>query len=654
MSWRNDNSTQVAPSPTYRLVPPSDESSREWNLSQLASRRSSSQSDRGRGQVTTVQQWDVETGRDGETQYERLSEVSPNRPRPWRILCLDGGGVKGLAELLILKRLLRVIQNKTGSPSQKLPLPYEYFDIICGTSTGGLIALLIGRLRLSIDDAIKHFMMLAAGIFPGMKPNERKWSSRLEKVIKFGKNATGKPQFDGKNMERVLQRFLEKDLKLDPGIALLEDSACKTFVCATRNQTASKILFRSYRTTHGTPAEYDVSVWEAARATSAAPLIFEPFHIERHLLTVVDGALRLNNPIHEAISEADRIDESRGFGCVVSIGTGVMDIQSIPRSNVKMHQIAKTCVEISLNCEEVAQEFASSYEELTAVRASEVAFRVGQEEQTSRDVFYVKADTNEHAGRDLDRIAEILNPEAVIPTKLAAKMDVVEELLQDPALDPCTVIFDATGRKAREPIIPAPNFPVSPQKRLVVVDTLSKTEFPPAFHGGINVSFTKHFIYPLGTSPPLRKHRRLGYGVYGTVYLVTLQRDVDTEKATGERFALKVVRILDVSSKEGRSMETHLHLEVEIPKQMRHPHIAEVILSYEERVGFGLDFGYLMRPVAQCTMRNLVDVISGGKPPQIKPRWFACIASAVSYVHSKELIHGDIKPSNILIKDGEF
>lgn len=291
--------------------------------------------------------------------------------------------------------------------------------------------------------------------------------------------------------------------------------------------------------------------------------------------------------------------------------------------------------------------------ELTAVRASEVAFRVGQEEQTSRDVFYVKADTNEHAGRDLDRIAEILNPEAVIPTKLAAKMDVVEELLQDPALDPCTVIFDATGRKAREPIIPAPNFPVSPQKRLVVVDTLSKTEFPPAFHGGINVSFTKHFIYPLGTSPPLRKHRRLGYGVYGTVYLVTLQRDVDTVKATGERFALKVGRILDVSSKEGRSMETHLHLEVEIPKQMRHPHIAEVILSYEERVGFGLDFGYLMRPVAQCTMRNLVDVISGGKPPQIKPRWFACIASAVSYVHSKELIHGDIKPSNILIKDGE-
>jgi hypothetical protein len=72
-------------------------------------------------------------------------------------------------------------------------------------------------------------MMLAAGIFPGMKPNERKWSSRLEKVIKFGKNATGKPQFDGKNMERVLQRFLEKDLKLDPGIALLEDSACKTY-----------------------------------------------------------------------------------------------------------------------------------------------------------------------------------------------------------------------------------------------------------------------------------------------------------------------------------------------------------------------------------------------------------------------------------------
>jgi len=115
---------------------------------------------------------------------------------------------------------------------------------------------------------------------------------------------------------------------------------------------------------------YELKVWEAARATSAAPLIFEPFHVERHGITVVDGALRLNNPIYEAMSEAKRIDRNRNFGCVVSIGTGVMDIHGIDESNVLLHQIAQTCAEISINCENVAQDFAGSDEGIDLHKSS--------------------------------------------------------------------------------------------------------------------------------------------------------------------------------------------------------------------------------------------------------------------------------------------
>jgi len=71
---------------------------------------------------------------------------------PLRILTLDGGGVRGLSEVLILKYLmarLKYIQEKTlNIKVDQLPEPWKYFDLICGTSTGGLLAIMLGRLRM--------------------------------------------------------------------------------------------------------------------------------------------------------------------------------------------------------------------------------------------------------------------------------------------------------------------------------------------------------------------------------------------------------------------------------------------------------------------------------------------------------------------------
>jgi patatin-like phospholipase/acyl hydrolase len=47
----------------------------------------------------------------------------------------DGGGIRGLSELIILKEIMQRIQHQEGR--EKMPLPSEYFDLICGTSTGG-------------------------------------------------------------------------------------------------------------------------------------------------------------------------------------------------------------------------------------------------------------------------------------------------------------------------------------------------------------------------------------------------------------------------------------------------------------------------------------------------------------------------------------
>lgn len=75
---------------------------------------------------------------------------------------------------------------------------------------------------------------------------------------------------------------------------------------------------------------------------------------------MADGALHLNNPINEIISETSRIDEDRKTGCLVSIGTAVTDIESLGKKNVKLFGIAKACADISINCTNVAQDFGMS------------------------------------------------------------------------------------------------------------------------------------------------------------------------------------------------------------------------------------------------------------------------------------------------------
>ena len=81
--------------------------------------------------------------------------------RPLRILSLDGGGYRGLASLEILDRLMTELKREDGS----IPKPCEVFDFIIGTSTGGLIAILLGRLRLSVEEARKNYIDFGETIF---------------------------------------------------------------------------------------------------------------------------------------------------------------------------------------------------------------------------------------------------------------------------------------------------------------------------------------------------------------------------------------------------------------------------------------------------------------------------------------------------------
>lgn len=80
--------------------------------------------------------------------------------KPLRILSLDGGGVRGLSQLVILDHVMERLEYKLGRDPQLNPCrPCEFFDLICGTSTGGLTALMLGRLRMvEILSNFSHFL----------------------------------------------------------------------------------------------------------------------------------------------------------------------------------------------------------------------------------------------------------------------------------------------------------------------------------------------------------------------------------------------------------------------------------------------------------------------------------------------------------------
>ena len=75
------------------------------------------------------------------------------------LLSLDGGGVRGLSSLLILKKLMESLDPENP------PKPCDYFNMIGGTSTGGLIAIMLGRLQMSVDECIAKYKKLSLAIF---------------------------------------------------------------------------------------------------------------------------------------------------------------------------------------------------------------------------------------------------------------------------------------------------------------------------------------------------------------------------------------------------------------------------------------------------------------------------------------------------------
>lgn len=232
--------------------------------------------------------------------------------RPLRILSLDAGGIRGLASLFVLQDLMDRI--KVREKLEETPLPCEWFDLIVGTSTGGLVALMLGRLRMPVNNAIEKYKDLAEQVFG---EETRSLQGRPDPCA-----TPSVPRYSAQKLEAAVRKFAKDEKLADPAA----EPTCRVAVVAVMKIAIGKSpdLMRTYTTDVPT---YDCTVIDAARATCAATLFFPPamVQIKPHLrVTYLDGSLGYSNPTGLAVEEAEHIwGPDRKIGCIVSIGTGI-------------------------------------------------------------------------------------------------------------------------------------------------------------------------------------------------------------------------------------------------------------------------------------------------------------------------------------------
>ena len=77
------------------------------------------------------------------------------------LLSLDGDGVRGLSAVLLVESLVNAVCSKLGRRID----PYQMFDLIGGTSTGGILGIMLGRLRMRPHNAREAYIRLARTMY---------------------------------------------------------------------------------------------------------------------------------------------------------------------------------------------------------------------------------------------------------------------------------------------------------------------------------------------------------------------------------------------------------------------------------------------------------------------------------------------------------
>jgi len=139
-------------------------------------------------------------------------------------------------------------------------------------------------------------------------------------------------------------------------------TASSRFVCANSTRASSIVRLCSYPSQCGSAVTETATIWEVARATSAATSFFDHITIGQHKQRFADGALGANNPVWEVWGEAreawpSEIPLEKRIGCFVSIGTGKLGSEPL---GTWPWEVARSLKDLCTETEETADKFASN------------------------------------------------------------------------------------------------------------------------------------------------------------------------------------------------------------------------------------------------------------------------------------------------------
>lgn len=226
----------------------------------------------------------------------------------FKILSIDGGGIRGVYPAMYLALFEEELKRRNVDKWQI----YQNFDLICGTSTGGIMAIALA-LGIPAREIYNLYLEKAGDIFGSKKS---KWEQLFS------------ASHDRSSLEKQIQDIFKKyNNDKDP---ILKD--CKTNVCIPifdLLEGKPSVLKNNYHPKF--TRDFHIPAYKAALATAAAPTFFDPFSsdyltedgISKPFKNKVDGGVFANNPTLIGIVEAENaFNQDKSNISVLSIGTG--------------------------------------------------------------------------------------------------------------------------------------------------------------------------------------------------------------------------------------------------------------------------------------------------------------------------------------------
>jgi hypothetical protein len=287
----------------------------------------------------------------------------------YRILSLDGGGVRGIMELIVLSKVEEVLGLAI----------LDLFDFVIGTSTGGILALTLSMTnKANASDCIdlaKQCIRAAFGstcILPAWYLGYKYETSNFFEFLysQFG--------------DKKLLFGCNKNVKV-------------AVTSCVADSTLTEVLFTSYdRKIIKTLVQHKVydppkrfSVVDVALATSAAPT-YLPI-VEAEGITFVDGGLRHNCPAEIGLQECQRLWPEKSCDFLLSVGTGTYKKNNIKIDNTFSLKFVKVITDLVTNSEDIWNRVRASIDDKNK------CFRINPELKSE-----IKLD-------DKDKIEELIN-----------------------------------------------------------------------------------------------------------------------------------------------------------------------------------------------------------------------------------------------------